>query len=60
MEMIDELKLRDKAVAWLILRPRKDGEIDQEVILSPLTDDHYMVEGDEAWPLYLKPTQEKT
>lgn len=36
------------ADAWLI--ERSDGS--KEVVLSPLTDDTFMDEGDEAWPLY--------
>lgn len=42
------------AVAWLI--ERADGS--REVVLSPLTDDTYMVEGDEATPLYAAPANE--
>jgi len=54
VELIDELKLLGKPAAWLILRPKKDGSIEQEVVLTPLTDEHNIGEGDEAWPLYLK------
>ena len=56
MEMIDEA-YPDKTipVAWLILRPQKDGSIYREVVLSPLTDDHCMDDGDEAWPLTVMP-----
>jgi hypothetical protein len=45
------------ADAWLIVR--SDGS--KDVVLSPLTDDTYMDEGDEAWPLYLasRPQTEK-
>jgi len=55
MELIEELKLIGKPVAWLILRPRKNGTVEQEVVLSPLTDEHIVDDGDEAWPLYLSP-----
>jgi hypothetical protein len=49
--------LEDKPVAWLIVHHSGTGKHQchvREVVLSPLTDDHYMDEGDEAWPLYLK------
>ena len=58
MELIEELKLIGKPVAWLILRPRKNGTVEQEVVLSPLTDEHIVDDGDEAWPLYLTPNAE--
>ena len=43
----------DRPVAWLILRSKRDGTVESRVVMSPLTDDHYMDEGDEAWPLFL-------
>ena len=48
---------RNEIVAWLILHHGPNGT-SKEVVLSPLTDDHYMDEGDEAWPLYLTPVDE--
>lgn len=50
-------ELEEKPVARLIERPRGTGKqqrIEYEVVLSPLTDDTFMDEGDEAWPLYKK------
>lgn len=44
-------KIITPIVAWLI--ERADGS--KEVVLSPLTDDHCMMEGDEATPLYAAP-----
>jgi hypothetical protein len=50
-------ELEEKPVAWLIERPKGTGKqqtIEYELVLSPLTDDTFMDEGDEAWPLYKK------
>lgn len=52
-----ETKYSEKPVAWLIVRHSGAGGASAkhlEVVLSPLTDDTYMDEGDEAWPLYSK------
>lgn len=49
----------EKPVAWLIVRHSGTGGASAqhlEVVLSPLTDDTYMDEGDEAWPLYSRLT----
>lgn len=43
------------ADAWLIIHYLKGGKTEREVVLSPLTDDTYMDEGDEAIPLYAAP-----
>jgi hypothetical protein len=41
----------DSPVAWLIERVEGD-KLRHEVVLSPLTDDTYMDEGDAAYPLF--------
>ena len=46
----------DEPVAWLIVH-YGPGKAEKEVVLSPLTDDHYMGEGDEAWPLFFMPEE---
>lgn len=49
----------EKPVAWLIVRHSGTGGASAqhlEVVLSPFTDDTYMDEGDEAWPLYSRLT----
>jgi hypothetical protein len=49
------LAVPDKSipVAWLVLRPRGDGFVEQYIVTSPLTDDTVIGYGDEAWPLYV-------
>ena len=52
--LLDETDIdRTKPVAWLVLRVKADQSIEQEIVSSPLTDDTYMEDGDEAYPLYI-------
>lgn len=49
------LRFEEKPRAWLIERPTGTGKqatMEYEVVLSPLTDDTFMDEGDRAWPLF--------
>lgn len=51
----------EQPVAWLIERPEGTGKqqtVKREVVLSPLTDDTFIDEGDAAYPLYLRPNIE--
>lgn len=48
-------EFEEKPVAWLVERPKGTGKqaiIERELVLSPLTDDTFMDEGDVAWPLF--------
>lgn len=47
-----EAEHKGKAVAWLIVRYGSTTHPQLEIVKSPLTDDVYMDEGDEAWPMY--------
>lgn len=42
----------EEPLAWLIIRFSSGDKFSMELVYSPLTDDHYMDDGDVAWPLY--------